>query len=61
VLLGEIIGGREAMAAAAHDDDVIFFFWLRLAPGGRPVLVAGKGVLEEREDGIAHGPWNPWL
>ena len=53
--LGEIIGGGKPMPAAADNDDVIVFLGLRLAPGGCPVLVAGEGLLEKREDRIAHG------
>ena len=42
MLLGEVIGGRQAMPAAADDDDVVFLLRLGLAPGRRPVLVAGQ-------------------
>ena len=52
--LRQIIGGRKPMPAAADDDDVIVLFGLRIAPGRRPVLVAGERVLEKREDGIFH-------
>ena len=54
MLLGEVIGGRQPMPAAADDDDVVFRLGLGLAPGRRPVLVAGAGVLQEREDGVFH-------
>ena len=54
VFLGKIIGRRQPMAAAADDDDVIFLLGNRIAPGGLPVLVAGKGILDEREYVVAH-------
>jgi hypothetical protein len=58
MLLGEVIGGGQAMPAAAHDDDVVFRLGIGLAPGRRPVLVAGRGVLQEREDGVFHATTN---
>ena len=58
MLLGEVVGSGQAMPAAAHDDDVVFRLGLGLAPGRRPVLVAGRGVLQEREDGVFHATTN---
>ena len=36
VLLGEIVGGRQAMTAAADDDHIVFALRLRIAPCRRP-------------------------
>ena len=49
MFLGEVIGRRQPMPAAADDDDVIFLLRHGIAPGGLPVLVAGEGILDERE------------
>ena len=43
------------MPAAADDDDVVRLLRRGVAPGRRPVLVAGEGVGEEGEGRIAHG------
>jgi len=37
VLLGEVVGRGEAVAAAADDDDVVFRPGFRAAPGERPI------------------------
>src|ERR1700736_3653179 len=52
MLLGEVVRGREAMAAAADDDRVVARLGRRTAPGERPVLVPGERVAREREDRV---------
>jgi len=54
VLFGEVIGGRETMPAAADDHDIVGRLGLRAAPCLRPVVVAAKRVLRERQGRIAH-------
>ncbi len=49
VLLRQVIGGGEAMAAAADDHDVVGGLGLGEAPERRPLLVAGKSIAQERE------------
>ncbi len=49
VLLGEIIGGGEAMAAGADDDDVVFRLRLGIAPLRLPALVPAKRAAEQLE------------
>src|SRR5690606_426036 len=57
VLLGKVIGGRKPVATSADDHHVVDRLRLGLAPRGLPVAIAGKAVLEKREDGIfSHGP-----
>ena len=57
VVLGEVVGGGEAMAAGADDDRVIFRLGLGRTPGAFPILVVVHRVAREREDRIArlHG------
>ena len=40
VVLGQIVGSGQAMAAAADDNGVIFGFRLRIAPGQFPAAIA---------------------
>jgi hypothetical protein len=40
VLLGEIVGGRQAMTAAANDNHIVFALRLRIAPRRRPAGVS---------------------
>lgn len=47
MLLGEVVSRGKPMAAAADDDHIVLLLGLWLAPGRRPVLVAGESVLEE--------------
>ena len=53
VLLGEVVGGRQPVAAAADDDDVIGRLRLGRTPLLRPVLVAGQRVAGKGEEGKA--------
>ena len=53
VLLGEIVGGGQAVAAGADDDHLVARLRLRAAPGRCPVLVTGESVSREGPDGIA--------
>jgi len=53
MLLGEVVGGGETVAAAADDDHVVFRAGLRAAPGRRPVAMMGQGVAGEAEDRVA--------
>src|SRR5580765_6002094 len=53
VLLGEIIGGREAMPAAADDDHLVTRPRRRLAPGRPPAAVPAQRVTREGEDRIS--------
>src|SRR5215467_10715224 len=52
MLLGEVIGRRQAMPAAADDDDVIGRPRLGAAPGLGPVFVVAARVARQAEDGI---------
>ena len=51
--LGEIVSGRQAMAAAADDDHVIVGFRFRIAPCARPVTLSGQPGTQQRERRIA--------
>ena len=42
VVLGQIIGRRQAMPAAANDHHIIFWLWIRFAPRRPPPLVAAQ-------------------
>src|SRR5690606_17787885 len=53
VLPGEVVGGRQAVAAAAHDDDVVFGLRLGAAPRFLPALVVADGVAGKGEDRVA--------
>ena len=51
--LGEVIGGRQAMAAAADDDDVVGRLRLGLAPGRLPAAIAAERLRKNAEGRIA--------
>src|SRR5262249_26567886 len=53
MLLGEVIGRRQAMAAAADDDDVVARPRLGAAPGFGPVLMIAARVARQAEDRVA--------
>ncbi len=53
VLLGEVVRGREPVAAAADDDDVVLAPGLGIPPRGLPLLVVGPRVAGEAPDRIA--------
>jgi putative Ca2+/H+ antiporter (TMEM165/GDT1 family) len=55
VHLGEIVGGRQAVAAAADHDDVVFGFRSGVAPCGRPAAMAAKRLSQQIEHRIADG------
>ena len=48
VVFSQVIGGRQTMSATTDDDDVIAFARLGVAPGAIPMLVATKGVAQQR-------------
>ncbi len=48
VLLGQIIGGTQAMPARADDDYVIFGLGFGIGPLRLPVLVAGQRIFNNR-------------
>src|SRR6266849_3499540 len=52
VILGEVIGRREAMATAADYDHVIMWLGFRIAPGTRPVAMAAQGMAGQAEDRV---------
>src|SRR5437588_10951712 len=61
MLLGEVVRGREAMAATADDDRVVARLGRRATPGERPVLVIAQRITSEGEKRIAHGDgWLEW-
>ena len=51
-LLGKVVGRCKTMATTANDDGVVMVLRCGIAPGTRPGL-AGDGMLQERERGIA--------
>ena len=53
MVLREIVGGREAVAAPADHDEVVDRLRLRLAPGLRPPLMAAQALAQNRQGGIA--------
>src|SRR5580692_6421841 len=53
VLLGEVVGGREAMPAAADDHDTIARLRRRLAPERLPAAVAAERLASQRRERIA--------
>ena len=53
VLLGQVVGGRQTVAAAAHDHHVVGRGRLGAAPGTRPAPVIAEGVAGEAEDRVA--------
>ena len=56
VVLGEVIGGGEAVSARADDDDVVFGLRLWRAPGALPPCMVAGGLFRDGEGGIAfHG------
>src|SRR6185295_9477984 len=54
VLLGQVVGGGEPVAATADDDRVVAALRLGAAPGERPVFVTASRVAGERKDRVAH-------
>jgi hypothetical protein len=54
VLLRQVVGCGEAMAAAADDDTIVAGAGLRRAPLLFPVLVAGQRIARERQDREFH-------
>ena len=52
VFLGQIIGGRQTMAAGADDNHFVFRLRLRTAPGGRPIAMVIDRVAGKAEDRI---------
>ena len=54
VHLGEIIGGREAVAAAADDDHIIGWLWRCVAPCRAPTAMTDESLSYEIENRIAH-------
>ena len=53
VLLGQVVGGGEAVAAAADDDHVVGVLRLRPPPGPRPVAVAAHRMPRQAEDRVS--------
>src|SRR5262249_210894 len=58
VLLGEVVGGGQAVAAATDDDHIIVRLRLGAAPGLLPALVIIGRVAGQREDGVAGLGWH---
>ena len=55
-LLGQVVGGGQAMTATADDDHVVHRLGRRIAPHALPVLMVAERVLEQAEAGITlHG------
>src|SRR6185437_3166987 len=64
VLLRQVIGGREAVAAGADDHGIICGLWLGRAPLRAPALVAVHSLRKKRSQGESthpkiHQPWWP--
>ena len=59
MLFGEIVRRRQSMPAAADNDHVVMRARRGVSPRGRPTPMAGKGVGEEGEGGVAHGAAGP--
>src|SRR5579883_3309170 len=59
VILGEIIGRREAVAAAADDDDVIGRLRRRIAPGARPTSMPAESMAEKPQKRVPHRDPSP--
>ena len=56
MLLDQVVGGGESVAAAPHDDHVVLGFGVGTPPGALPVLVVGEGVPGQAEEGVfLHG------
>src|SRR5574337_1992630 len=61
VLLGEIVGGAEAMPARAHDHHVVFGLRFRRAPLWLPPLLALEAMPDQGENGeTLHGDSSCW-
>ena len=57
MVLGQIVGAGQTMAAAADNDCVIFGFWFGVPPRKLPVPVAGQAVADQVGKRIAaHWP-----
>ena len=54
VVLREVVGGGEAMAAATDDERVIGRLGIGVAPGGPPATVAGQPFLHDGPCRVAH-------
>ncbi len=52
VLLGEVVGGRQAMAAATHNHDVVSRLRLGAAPGRGPARMVAQRIARQAEEGI---------
>jgi hypothetical protein len=60
VLLGQVIGGPQAVSAGADDDDIIVLARLRRRPLRGPALVAAEPLAGDSKSGIfAHGDVAP--
>ena len=55
VVLREVVGGGQPVAAAADDHRVILRLRLRRAPGRRPARLAAQSLYEQRKGGISAG------
>ena len=53
VLLRQVVGGAEAVAAGADDHHVVGGLGLRVRPLGRPALLAGQCALDHLDEGEA--------
>src|SRR5687767_13411444 len=53
MILREVVGRRQAVAAAADDDHVVGRLGRRAAPGLLPVAVVVEGIAGEAEDRVA--------
>src|SRR6267378_7822173 len=60
VLPGQVIGGREAVAAASDDDHIVFGFRAGAAPELWPVLVIEQCITRKGESGKPHGVTAPY-
>ena len=52
MLLDQVVGGGEAVAATPHDDHVVLGLRVRTPPGALPVLVIAEGVPGQAEEGV---------
>ncbi len=53
MLLGQVVGGRQAVAAATDDDHVVRFLRRGVSPRPWPMAVAPQRVGSQAEQGIA--------
>ena len=53
VVLGEVMGGTEAMSATANDNDVVLGPRLGAAPCALPAVVVCRRVAQDAEDRVA--------